>query len=309
MEKTENGVAVQSNKLVNGRFSWTLTEAKIFLFLLAKVKKGDRSFRDEKIPIELFKTKSGNIIYKELKDAANRITKRNIGITETNNKDFTYLSIITKCAYKSAEGCLVAKFNDDLKPYILDLKGNFTFTEIQELLGLNSFYSHRIYWLLKQYETFGTRTIKVEDLRRILELENMYERYRDFRKRVLDKAKSELEDTDMAFDFEEIRRGLKVIEIKFNFKSSKKKLKKLHSLEDLDDKEKRLVGRLLELELDEWQIQVVLDRVGAEGDTGIWKLINDIKMDLRDGKVKGKVGGYTAKLLDDKYKLGFFNKH
>lgn len=306
MENNENAVAVQSNKLVNGRFSWTLTEAKIFLFLLAKVKKGDKAFRDEKIPIELFKTKGGNIIYKELKDAANRITKRNIGITETNSKDFTYLSIVTKCAYKSADGCLIAKFNDDLKPYILDLKGNFTFTEIQELLGLNSFYSHRIYWLLKQYETFGTRTITVEDLRRILELENMYGRYRDFRKRVLDKARSELEKTDMAFEFEEIRRGLKVIEIKFTFKSSKKKLKKLISVEELKDIERRLVDRLLELELDEWQIQTVLDKVGAEGETGIWKLVNEIKMTVRDGKVKGKVGGYTAKILDDKYNLGFF---
>jgi hypothetical protein len=48
--------------------------------------------------------------------------------------------------------------------------------------------------------------------------------------------------------------------------------------------------------------------VGAEGNTGIWKLINEVKIARRDGTIRGSVGGYLARRLDKAYRLGFFKE-
>jgi hypothetical protein len=62
------------------------------------------------------------------------------------------------------------------------------------------------------------------------------------------------------------------------------------------------------LGLENWQIDVVLKKVGASGESGIWKLVNEIKLARRDGVIKGSVGGFTARRLDKYYKLGFFKE-
>ncbi|UZR99004.1 replication initiation protein [Chondrinema litorale] len=304
--KIKNKNVTQHNTLINSSFTLGIFEMRLFLFLLSKVTKEDTDFRLEKIPVELFRNESGNILYQDIMNAADKIVSRKIAIK--SDEGFDYIPLLARCTYRKGEGYINIMFNQQIKSYLLQLKGNFTTSQLSELLKLKSYYSHRIYWLLKQYSTFGERHIELEALKHILGLENKYARYRDFKKYVLEKSKSELARTDMAFTFDEIRSGQKVIEINFHFQksSSKNKLDGFPTVdEDLSEKEQRLVERLTELKLDKWQIERVLDKVGPDPETGIWKLINEIKMAKRDGIIED-LGGFTAKKLDKKYHLGFF---
>jgi plasmid replication initiation protein len=91
--------------------------------------------------------------------------------------------------YKWGEGVIEAILHPELKPYLLQLKEQYTAITLEYALLLRSSYAHRIYDILKQYQHVGTRTIMVTDLREMLEIRSReYPKYADFRRRVLETA-------------------------------------------------------------------------------------------------------------------------
>jgi hypothetical protein len=112
------------------------------------------------------------------------------------------------------------RFNDEIRPYLLQLRQNFTKPQLEQLLKLKSSHSYRIYWLLKEYGTFGQRTIDVEELKSLLNLQGRYKQFPLFRLRVLNRAQEELSKTDLPFEYELHCEGKnnKVVRIRFVFK-------------------------------------------------------------------------------------------
>jgi len=212
----DSQLVVQHNHMVNARFSMTPNEMRLFVFMLSEIKKKDTQFRTVEVPVELFRNRRGNILYQDIKNAADRITQRRIAIQNTQGSlNFRFIPLMALCAYQEGTGTVKARFNDEVKPYLLQLGGNFTASQLKQLLQLKSFYAHRMYWLLKQYEDFGSRTIALDELKAIMELSDKYKRYIDFRMRVIDRAQDELQETDMAFHYEEQRKGKSVHSIRF----------------------------------------------------------------------------------------------
>ncbi|MBU1822997.1 MAG: replication initiation protein, partial [Bacteroidetes bacterium] len=92
--------------------------------------------------------------------------------------------------------------------------------EIRQLFKLKSFYSYRLYWLLKQYSTFGERYIDTDDLREMLNIQDKYDRFQDFKVKVINVAMKELRNTDMGFTYELVKKGKRVVGVKFLFAQS-----------------------------------------------------------------------------------------
>ena len=133
--------------------------------------------------------------------------------------------------YEDTGGNIRVKFDDKLKPHLLELRSHFTKYHLTIAKNLKSKYSIRLYELLKQYEKIGKREIEYGDLRLMLGLDKTdnnkiimeaYKKYNDFKKRVLLVAEKELkENTDIYFTYEEITVGRKIGKIKFNIKKNK----------------------------------------------------------------------------------------
>jgi len=104
-----------------------------------------------------------------------------------------------------------------LKPYLLELKRNFTTYGLINIRNLRSSYSIRIYELLKQYAKIGYRQFSMEELRAKLGIPpEKYERYSQFKLRVIQKPQEDLREyTDIAFTFEELKTSRKVTAIYF----------------------------------------------------------------------------------------------
>lgn len=131
---------------------------------------------------------------------------------------FTVIPLLAYATYLEGEGMIEAQFNELLLPYLLELRDNFTKAQLTELLKLKSANSYRIYWLLREYAAFGKRPIRMDELKAILGLDQEYDRFNNFRARILDRAQAELAATDRPFTYEAIKQGREVIEIKFLFK-------------------------------------------------------------------------------------------
>ena len=136
---------------------------------------------------------------------------------------------LAKVRTNKRSGIAHIKLDEDLAPYLFDLKQQFTQYQIYNVLGMKSAFSVRIYELMKSYSFRHTITIELDELKRLLMVENVksYVNYKDFRVKVLEKAQTEINElTDINIEFEPIKTGRKVTSIKFiieeKFKNSRK---------------------------------------------------------------------------------------
>ena len=127
--------------------------------------------------------------------------------------------------YKKVLECRI-NFSPYLKPYMLKLNTMFTQYKLANILSMKSKYSPRIYEILKcnEFKRQGYIEIEIEELRKLLKVDNLYPLYADFKKRVLQQAQKELTKlSDISFEFEEIKTSRSVTSIKFLIKSNEAK--------------------------------------------------------------------------------------
>ena len=114
------------------------------------------------------------------------------------------------------------EFSPKLKPYMLQLKEKFTQYQLANILSMKSKYSPRIYEILKcnEFKKQKYLEIQISELRKLLKAEDIYPKYNDFKRYILERTQKELNKiSDITYNFEEIKTGRKVTKIKFHIKS------------------------------------------------------------------------------------------
>lgn len=217
----QDSLVAQHNDLIRARYDMSLLESRLFVCLIGRIDRKDKDFVLCRIPVsELYPDeKVGGKAYNQVREAVMRLSSRTIHVEtrdEQGRREIISNPLMATCRYKEGSGYLIAQFNNFVKPYLLELQGNFTVAEIQTLLGFRSFYSYRLYWLLKS-SAFHKDTIKIElsVLKKILNLEQRYQNFADFKRFVLDIAKHELSQTDMAFDYQQLKEGRAISSLQF----------------------------------------------------------------------------------------------
>ncbi len=215
----KNKLVVQHNGLINGIYNFdSINELRIFVYMLLNIQKGDKEFREIEIPCKVLIPKGKYIHYNEIRKASKTLSKKVISVETRVKGKRRYMDVplMSLSMYTEGDGYLIAKFNQEAAPFLLNLTENFTSSHYRDWANISSVYSYRIYWMLKQYQDYGQVPMDVSDIREKLELKEKYSRYSDMRKRILDPVQKDLRNTDMAFEYEEIKQGRNIAKIKFN---------------------------------------------------------------------------------------------
>jgi hypothetical protein len=226
IEFNSNSLVTKSNKLIEANYKLGVMEQKIILCLASNIHPTDSDFKTYTLPIKEFTNLlglRGTPKYTELR----RITKELMQkVFEVRiNKKVIQVSWLSYVAYNETEGTIDIRFDPFLRPYLLELKKEFTSYKLENVVKLKSSYAIRLYELLKQYEKIQERTFLLSELRKILGVEDIYPAYGNFKQRVLLPAQKELEKkTDISFTIEEIKIGRRVSKVKFVIKSIKKNI-------------------------------------------------------------------------------------
>jgi len=238
LEIENNYLIVKNNKLVESRYKLSLQEQKLILILTSKIQKKDDDLKRYEFTAKKladFLGVSKDKYYSSLK----QITKKLLGrVFQTiENDKLTQYNWISVAEYD--EGVVRIGLNPNLKPYLLQLKNNFTKYQLKNIVQLNSVYAIRIYELCKQYENIGNRTFELKELKEILGItEKSYDIYNRFKEKVLEIAKREINaKTDLEIDFEGIKKVRKVTSIKFRIKKNEN-FEHFEEIEDFKEVEK-----------------------------------------------------------------------
>ena len=221
--KKNQELVVQSNKLVEAHYRLTLQEKRLVLWLISLIHKDDIDFKKYQLKIIDFSQMMGlnsKTQYKEMKLVTKSLITRAIEIEDVAASSVKQMTWLGFAHWELKKGICSVSFHPELKPYLLQLKEQFTQIGFADLLGLSSVYSVRIFELLAQYEAVGNRKTSIEEIRKWCGIgKDEYEKYNDLKRKVINRAKTEINaKTSYEIDYKEIKESRKVVGIDWSIK-------------------------------------------------------------------------------------------
>ena len=213
--KKDKYIVSKDYQLIGARYHLSTIEQKLVLSVISLVEPQDVDFMHYQIPLSSFDNFVDNNNHLRLKEACKNLMSKPLEIYEGN--DWLIFNWFSHIRYKGKESILECSISPELKPYLLELKGNFKSFDLKYILPLQSSYSIRLYEILKKNENLVTVTFELEELYNILKVPDSFKNYGKFKEKVLQVAEKELINyTDIFFEIkEEIKTGRKVTAITF----------------------------------------------------------------------------------------------
>ena len=208
-------LVILRNPVAKAKFGLSLVQTKILFEVIAFFKNNPES-KIMRFYVRDYLNKLGLDSHnlKAYVDEIEAMTRLHLQIPEgETRKGINYLAVnlLAGARFRIDEqgfGYVDVEISEMLKPYFMEIaKGDFFYYHIVNTRILKSTYSIKLYLLLKSYKRFKTLEIPVAELRNILEIHpDEYQRYKDFKKRILERARVELkEKNDIYFTYDEIR--------------------------------------------------------------------------------------------------------
>lgn len=334
----------KSNFLIDVISNFTLLENKIIAITLANKKyidadnpSGDVIYKIPVSDIQKMLKIDGNSIYENLACAANLMTSKNIGIRNKSGKCFAFFCPIPYA--KCEKGVFEIHYYEAIRDYILNATENFTKFKLGIILKFTSIYSYRLYEILKSYLYIGNKTFNLVELKLklgiievpknskinkilssdnsidydsldIAQYDNKYSDFRNFRKKVLDKAIDEInKDSDIEVGYTLQRKGRCINSINFNIikkdiieMNDKTDNKDIKISPDTDEISKDVISIIMNIfdgDIDEIDAENIYK--AAEGD--INKIISASLVLKSSGSTIDNVPGFIITAIRKNYKL------
>ncbi|MEK5209803.1 replication initiation protein [Psychrobacillus sp. FSL H8-0510] len=225
----KDNTVTKSNLLIEASYKLTATQFKLIQTVFSNIQPNDISTNTYIFPIkqflELLELK-GQSAYTELRSMTRDVLSKPIDITiEDEAVQINWFSMVK---YNSTKGTITIEIHPFWEKYLLSLTSNFTSYKLFNITNLKSIYSLRIYELLKsRINLNSTRTISLQELRTKMGIDpGQYPMYSNFKQRILLQAQKELKaESDIYFEFNEIKKGRAVDKIEFHiFRNSRKEV-------------------------------------------------------------------------------------
>ena len=162
---------------------------RILACLIAQIHTDDKDLKEiYKINLNTFLPSDGKS-YQIAKEVSEKMVSSFVEINHTRKVDL--YPIFKKISYR--EGIVEAKFNDDLREYLVQLKGHFTEINLLEYLLLSTTYAQRLFEILKSWAGLPDVEIFLDELHKQLNtVESQKKHFGLFRKKVLEPAQKEI---------------------------------------------------------------------------------------------------------------------
>lgn len=229
-----NFTITKHNSLIKASYRLSTMEIRIVLYGLSLINPTSSDFPIQyKIDVKKFASffnLDANWIYQELKSCIlDKFWEREFSYIDENGKVVKNRWLIQVC-YKDDEALLEIAYNPMIKHLLQNMKSNFTSYNIARIVLMKSAYAIRFYeicimelkkdWQQKSAVEKIRKDLKfrirIEELRHVLELVDKYKIFRNFKARILEKIKSEInKHSDIRMKYEVIKRGRTPYEIEF----------------------------------------------------------------------------------------------
>lgn len=193
--------------------SMTLQQLRLFGIYLAKINPRDTSTRRVTFKLEdycqIMNLGRPKIDY--IQKSTNELLSKVVNIPNENGKGYKAFQLFKECeVYQDEtdkEWYITIDAHDNALPLMFDIQKEYFTYKVWNILSLKSPNQIRMYEILKQYETIGTRELSITDLRELIGIspDEYIGRgsWANFKTRIIDACQKALkESTDICFDYE-----------------------------------------------------------------------------------------------------------
>ena len=228
-------IVVKANSLIEASYRLSIDEIRILALTIGTMNpKSDQQVFDFTVAdfVREFPEISMDNAYKQIQAAIKRIYDRSVRTEDSERvTEFRWVSSRT---YFKKEGRFRIAMTNEVMPYLTQLKGQFTQYQLRNIASFNSTHSIRIYELITQYKSIGSREITLEDLKKWLQVEDKYPRFNSLNQRVIEPALKEInEKSDLLVSVEQIKRGRAIHALKFLISQKKQATQAVENAQNL----------------------------------------------------------------------------
>jgi plasmid replication initiation protein len=241
----EDATVKVKNELVNGKYSLSLLEMKMVMALAAHINKNADDFETCSIRVrELgeYMGLSEDKCYQSIKATAKKLLSRSLFFewyktTNSRKKSWLGASWFDYIFYDDEESTVEFRFATMIKPMLLQISEAYAQLECKPLMAFKCMYSNRFLLYVVEWEKIQPHTIKIEDLRELLQLGKKYKQFGEFRTYVIEPAVREINAlTEYEVTAEPVKRGRRYDSYNFYIKrkTAKAKIKPKKKAVDTD---------------------------------------------------------------------------
>lgn len=223
----------KANNLIEARYKFGIWEMRFFLYLLSKINKYDEELKEYRIwykdIVKTFGLKSKET-HKFIRNGVYDLMNRTIIINTEDEagvkreKQYNILSYANVLTASSKEfnnqnhAYADVVLSPQVKSLLLQLQKSFTTYDLKNVVKLGV-YGVRIYELLKQYENFRRRTIKISDMKVMFCIQEEYPLFANFYQKVIRPSLKDInEHTDLMVEEPlKVYEGRNVVALTFYF--------------------------------------------------------------------------------------------
>lgn len=217
---------VKSNDLIQKtRYNLSAQEQKIVMRIIQMIQPGDEDFKWYSFSVTEFCALCGTAPsgknYNDIKKTILDIESKKWHMPNKSGVGEVSTAWIGKSKISPGDGTIKVRLDEDLKPYLLEIKEYFTKYSMYYTIAMRSKYSIRLYEIFKSYENLGVKAFNVKELQKQLAAE-VYERWQDFRRHVIEVAVKEinlLSDLFVTYELEKTGRQYTDIVFRIKFKT------------------------------------------------------------------------------------------
>ena len=221
---SNRAVAVQSNSMINSKYSLDPTQQKLILLAIAQIKTADENFFKYSCSVSELEEKLGvQIQHKQLKESCLDLFKKPLYIKKP--RGWIACNWFSAIEYFDDEARIEFEISPTLTPYLLNLKKNFTTFNIEQAIKFSGKYTTRFYQFLiqAQHQRAKKRTFALEELYELLQLPpTLRGDFSKFKIKVLEPSLAEINaksDIKAAYEpTKKLRKKVLEITIYFDFK-------------------------------------------------------------------------------------------
>jgi plasmid replication initiation protein len=301
-EPTSEIELIQHNALTTARYEMTACEMDIVFFLLSKLSKHDKPGTVYELRVKELEQLTGRVWnYQRLFASTEQLRSRGYVITSqkvderTGNSKPTVLQVglLASAEYLTGQGIIELEISEKVRPYLIDLKSNFTSYRLKAALSLTSKYAKRVYQLASQWKDLGeSKTYTLDEFKYMLNLKDpkgkepeQYVKISHLQAKVLDVAVQQInKHTELHISYELKKKSRAFDRVCFY----------------IDRQTPQQLPIPYELGIDDAKLKVAhanLTQLGIKEPALVSKILGDEKLtaDLFDFMYKYKTGKITAK--------------
>ena len=215
---------VMANDIIKGKQSMNLQEARLLRLVITQIAQSDKDLQTYSCRIKdlaRFLNIDSSNLYRDIQDFCLGMLDLKVQTgTGDPHSPWEAWHWISMAKY-DGNGTLTLRLSNEIKPYVLELDRWFTRYQLGSILSMKSFYSIRLYEILKCEDNKTNceqdyHEFTIQQLREMFGCEKKYKQICELKKRVIEPASHEIsEKADILVEAEYIKTGRTITGVRF----------------------------------------------------------------------------------------------